>query len=96
MNESALKHPSALLPIGMSLAAFALAVVHVVVYGAAREADEGAAAHIFQLLILAQLPLIAYFALRWLPRAPVQALWVLALQACAVIAAFAPVYWFKL
>ena len=96
MNESALKHPSALLPIGMSLAALALVVVHVAVYGAAHEADEGAAAHIFQLLMLAQLPLIAYFALRWLPRAPVQALGVLALQACAVVAAFAPVYWFKL
>ena len=96
MNESALKHPSALLPIGMSLAACVVVVVHVAVYGAAREADEGAAAHIFQLLVLAQLPLIAYFALRWLPRAPGQALAVLALQACAVIAAFAPVYWFKL
>jgi hypothetical protein len=96
MNASALKHPSALLPIGMSLAAFALVVVHVAIYGAAREADEGAAAHIFQLLMAAQLPLIAYFALRWLPRTPGQAVRVLVLQVCAALAAFIPVYWFKL
>ena len=61
-----------------------------------READEGAAAHIFQLLIVAQVPVGAFFAIKWLPQAPRQALLVLALQACAVLAAFAPVYYFNL
>jgi hypothetical protein len=39
---------------------------------------------------------VAYFALKWLPQAPGQALRVLALQAGAALAACAPVYWFKL
>jgi len=41
----------------------------------------------------AQAPLIGYFALRFLPQAPRQALQVLALQALAAFAAFASVYW---
>ena len=39
-----------------------------------------------------QLPIVAYFALKWLPRAPRQALAILALQAGAGLAAFAAVY----
>ena len=44
----------------------------------------------------AQLPIIAYFAIRWLPRAPRQALSILAIQAGAALAALAPVYFLKL
>ena len=40
-----------------------------------------------------QIPLVAYFALKWLPRSPGRALGVLALQAAAALAAFAAVYW---
>ena len=76
----------------MSLAALAVVLAHVALYGAAREADEGAAAHIWQILMAAQLPLIAFFAIKWLPRTPGQALLVLALQACAALAALAPVF----
>jgi hypothetical protein len=96
MNVSPLKQPSALLPVAMSLVAMTLVLAHVAIFGAAHEADEGTAAHLWQLLMAGQVPVVAYFALKWLPRAPAQALRVLALQAAAGLAACAPVYWFKL
>jgi hypothetical protein len=39
-----------------------------------------------------QLPVIAFFAIKWLPRTPGQALLVLVLQAVAGLAAAAPVF----
>jgi hypothetical protein len=91
-----LKKPSAFLPVAMSLAALATVLIHVALYGPARQADEGAAAHIFQLLMLVQLPIVLFFALKWLPRFPRPALLVLALQAAAGLAALAPVFFLKL
>lgn len=88
--------PSAYLPVAMSLAALALVLGHIVMFGVAREADEGAAAHIFQLLMVAEVPIIAFFAIKWLPRFPRQALQVLVLQAAAGLAALAPVFYFNL
>lgn len=82
-----LKHPSAFLPLAMSLAALALIVGYVAMFGITRQADEGAAARIFQLLMLGQVPLVAFFALKWLPRRPGQALLVLALQVGVALAA---------
>ena len=49
------------------------------------------AAHVWQLLIVAQLPVIVYFAVTWLPRAPRPAWLVLAIQMLALVAAIAPV-----
>ena len=92
MNASLIKQPTAMLPMAMSLAALALVLGHAAKYGVVHEADESAAAHIFQLLMAAQVPLVAYFAFKWLPRAPGQTLRVLALQAGAALAAFAAVY----
>ena len=93
-----LKRPSAFVPLAMSVAALVLVLGHIAVVGvaAARQPDEGVIAHIFQLLIVAQIPLVAFFAIKWLPRAPRISLPVLALQAVAVIAALAPVYFFNL
>ena len=91
-----LKKPSAFLPVAMSLAALATVLIHIVIYGVAREADEGAAAHIFQLLMIAQVPIVVFFAIKWLPRFPRQALLVLVLQAAAGLAALAPVFFLKL
>ena len=91
MNVPSLKQPSAFLPVAMSLAALALMLGHAAIFGIVHEADEGTAAHIFQLLMAVQLPIIAYFALKWLPRAPRQALQILALQAGAALAAIASV-----
>src|SRR5665213_3280054 len=91
-----LKRPSAFLPVAMSVAALAVVLGHVAVYGAAREADEGTAAHLWQILMVGQLPLVAFFAFKWLPQAPRFALSVLVLQAGAVLAAVAPVYFLNL
>ena len=87
-----MKQPSALVPLAMSFAAIATVLVHVARFGVAREADEGAAAHTWQLLMIAQVPIVAFFAIKWLPRAPRQALQILALQAAAALAALAPVF----
>ncbi len=91
-----MKHPSAFLPVAMSFAALATVLGHVAMYGAVREADEGTAAHIFQLLMIAQAPIVAFFAIKWLPRTPRQALYILALQAGAALAALAPVFFLNL
>jgi hypothetical protein len=92
MKLTTLKQPSALIPLAMSLAALALVISHIAAVGVAREADEGAAARLWQLLMAGQIPVVALFAIKWLPRHPRQALLVLALQAAAGVAAAAPVF----
>ena len=87
-----MKKPSAFLPVAMSFAALATVLGHVAMFGVVREADEGTAAHIFQILIAAQVPIVAFFAVKWGPRAPRQTLQVLTLQAGAGLAALAPVF----
>ena len=96
MNISIMKKPSAFLPLAMSFAALAVVLGHVAMYGVAREADEGTAAHLWQILMAAQVPIVAFFAIKWLPRTPRQALLVLALQAGAALAALAPVFFLNL
>ena len=96
MNVSLIKQTSAWLPIAMSLAALAVVLDHVARFGVVHEADEGTAAHIWQLLIAGQVPVLLFFAIKWLPRSPRAALQVLALQAGAALAALAPVYWLGL
>ncbi len=86
-----MKQPSAFLPVAMSLVALTLVFVHAAIFGIVHEADEGTAAHIFQILMAAQVPVVAFFAIKWLPRTPIQALQVLALQAAAALAAIAAV-----
>jgi hypothetical protein len=91
-----IKQPSAFLPVAMSFVALLTVVLHVIMFGAAREADEGTAAHIFQLLMVAEVPIVAFFTVKWLPKFPRQALQVLALQIIAVLAALAPVFFLNL
>ena len=92
MNLSILKQPGALLPVLMSCAALGIVLIHIAVAGVARQADEGTEAHLWQLLMAGQLPVVAFFALTWLPRQPGSALFVLALQCIAALAAAAPVF----
>jgi len=87
-----LKRPSAFVPIAMSLTALCIVVATVAIYGVAHEADEGTAAHLFQLLIAGQVPLVGYFMATALPARPGEAAIVLALQALAIGVAFAPVF----
>ena len=93
-----LKHPSAFLPVAMSLAALATVGIALAAYGwgGIHQTDEGAAAHLWQLLMAGQLPVVGFFALKWLPREPRQAVFVLILQAGAGLAALAPVYFLGL
>jgi hypothetical protein len=93
--STTLKLPSAFLPVAMSLLALTTVIVHVALHGVAREADEGTAAHIWQLLVAGQLPIVAFFAIKWLPQTPKQAFSVLVLQAVAGMAALAPILYFK-
>jgi len=59
-----LRRPSAFLPLALSLAALGLVVWFVASFGVVRGVhDEGAAARIFQVLMVAQLPIVGYFAL---------------------------------
>jgi hypothetical protein len=91
-----MKQPSAFLPLAMSLAALAVVLGYLAVNGVVREPDEGTAAHIWQLLMAGQVPIVAFFAIKWLPQAPKQALLVLGLQAAAGLAALAPVFFLGL
>ncbi|PYQ98278.1 MAG: hypothetical protein DMF95_33795 [Acidobacteria bacterium] len=93
MNVSPARQPSAFIPIAMSIAALITVLYHIAMSGIARETDEGAAAHIWQLLMAGQVPIVAFHAVKWLPRAPGTALRILAVQAGAALAALAPVYW---
>ena len=93
MNATAvLKHPSAFLPMAMSFGALATIFIHLALHGPAPQADEGAAAHIWQLLMALQVPIVLFFAVKWVPQAPKQALRILALQVGVALAALAPVF----
>jgi hypothetical protein len=87
-----LKRPSAFLPVAMSLAALATVLVFIASHGTAPQADEGAAAHIWQLLMATQAPIVLFFAIKWVPQSPRQAVPVLVLQVGAALAAMAPVF----
>jgi len=95
MDAALLRRPSALIPLAMSVAALATVIGYAAMFGIARQADEGTAAHLWQLLMAGQVPVIAFFAIKWLPTEPRQALLVLALQVGAAIAAMFPVWWFQ-
>ena len=95
MEAALLRRPSAYLPIAMSIAALAIVMAYAAMFGTARQADEGTAAHLWQVLMAGQLPVIGFFAIKWLPTEPRQALLVLALQVAAALAAMFPVWWFQ-
>jgi hypothetical protein len=94
--------PSAMFPMIMSLAAllllggFLLLASRGVIPLRAPDGDEGAVAHLWQLLMAGQLPVIAWFALRWFFRRPVQTLVILGLQAILAFASIVPVFVMKL
>lgn len=94
-NGSLMRRPSGWLPLAMSAAALLLLAQHILFVGVTREADEGTAAHLWQLLMAGQIPIALYFAVTWLPRSPGPALRVLALQAVLALTSFAVLYWFE-
>jgi hypothetical protein len=90
---SLIKQPSAFVPLAMSLVALILVLGHAIIFGIVHQADEGAAAHVWQILMAAQLPIVIYFIIKWLPKRPKESLYVLVLLACIWLANFAGVYW---
>jgi glucan phosphoethanolaminetransferase (alkaline phosphatase superfamily) len=80
-----LRRPTGFLPLLLSSSAMGLVIGYVVLFGTDPNptGDEGLAAHVFQLLLVAQLVVMIVFAVAWLPRAFRAALFVLLLQAAA-------------
>jgi hypothetical protein len=85
----------------MSGVALYVVLRHLVLFGAAHHAyvdprvgrpDEGPEAHIWQIMMTGQVPIILYFAVRWLWSDPVGTLSVLGIQMLAIAAAAAPVF----
>ena len=96
MGDSLLKHPSAFVPLAMSFSALGFVIVYVALFGIVHQVDEGTPAHVFQLLIVGQIPVVAFFALKWLPVEPRRGMQVLVLQGAAALAAIAPVVMLEL
>jgi len=99
--RSMMKGPGAFVPVAMSLTGLLLVVIKVLGDLAAsgaviHDADEGVTAHLWQLLMAGQVPVVAFFAMKWLRRAPRQTLCVLALQTAAALASLAAVFFFRL
>jgi hypothetical protein len=87
-----LRRPSAFVPLLISagfLTAFAIGIVGGTLV---RQPDEGTGAHLFQILMPLQVLIIVLFAATWLPKRPLPALRVLALQGCGLLAVLAIVY----
>ena len=96
--KSLLKQPSAWIPLVMSFVALVFLLSYVAMFGLASgspDGDEGTPARIFQLIMAAQLPFIAYFALVHLPKRAMQTMIVLALQAIAWVIPIITVIWFE-
>ena len=100
-TPSAFRAKSAWIPLLMSGAATALVVgylatgphePHMILENGVMRPEEGPAARLWQLLMVLQLPAMAYFAVSWLPRDPKRTAAMLALQALAVVGAALPVF----
>lgn len=86
--------PSAIIPLVLSFAALTAIVASLAMsnWRVVHESDEGAAAHVWQLCMAVQVPVLVFFALKWLRRSPHQACVVLAAQLGAALLAMTPVY----
>jgi len=92
MNEPTIRQPAVFLPLVMSLVALAMVLVHFAIYGIVVESDEGTAAHIFQLLMVAQIPFLAFLAFRWVTLAPRKTLLFIVLQVSTALTAIVAVF----
>jgi hypothetical protein len=96
MRREIVTRIAANMPPILSLLAFALVLMSVATGWGQVPGDEGAAAHIFQLLIVAQLPFIVTYIMtaNWRRRGPVMTR--IALQLAALVLAVAPVAYYHL
>jgi hypothetical protein len=91
MNLTA-KSPAVWIPVTMSLVALGIVLVHVALFGIVHEADEGTPAHLFQLLMVGQVPVVIFMLIKWFPRMPRQAMLAMTVQIAAALAACAAVF----
>ena len=96
MTQRQLNRIGAIAPVAMSLVAFLLVMGAALIVGVTRQPDEGTGAHIFQLLIVGQVPFGLLFLATADWRRFVRVAAVLALQVVAVVLAFAPVAYYGL
>lgn len=83
-----LKRPSAWFPLVMSAFALLLVVGYVGLYGVQRSSeDETTVARLFQLLLVGQLPITGYFAVKWFPKQRKETVQIVVIQ---ILAAFIP------
>ena len=81
----------------ISLIVLATILIRLAMFGVpAPEADEGTGAHLFQLWIVLEVLMVAFYAIKWLPQTPKKALLILAIQIVAALLPMAIVFSLKL
>jgi len=98
MGPILLKKPSAWIPITLSLGMLAFILIYIAMYGVsapAANADEGTPAYLFQLWLVLEVLLVAFFTAKWLPRVAREALKVFTLQITAALVPVAIVFYFN-
>ncbi len=93
--KTILKNPSAWLPLAMSCTSLAILLGYIAIWGITRQEDEGIAAHLFQLLMGGQVPIIIFFTLKWVPKNPKPALIILALQCVTALLPLSILYFLE-
>lgn len=96
MRRDSINRIAANTPPILSLLAFILVLISVATGWGQVPGDEGAAAHIFQLLIVAQLPFMVTYIMTADWRRGGSVLGRIALQAAGLVLAIAPVAYFRL
>ena len=100
-GSSAIRAWSGWIPVTLAAAAMALLAgylltgphePYIVVENGVPRADESAIARIWQLLMVAQVPFILFFAVTWLPKDGKRAILMSSLQGALFVAAAVPVY----
>ena len=90
--DERMKRAAGYAPIAMSLVALSIVICGIAKYGAHPPRDEGWEAHVFQILMVAQLPIILLYIAAAGSKSFVRILPVLGLQALAWLAACGALY----
>jgi len=91
-TQSQLPPISGFIPIYLSLAALAVVVLSIILNGVTPGRDEDAFAHIYQILIAAEVPVVGFFVVRWIRTSFWLCFRILVVQAIALATALLPVW----